>query len=83
MELKIYVGKSNVRGPLATCAKAHLLDTLTGSGVREAISQSLTVVRILDAEGNELAREWYDAATEHEDGNDWISIAERLASSVA
>jgi len=82
MQLEIYVGKSNINGPVATCAKTDLLDTLRDTEVRDAIKQSLCIVRVLSEDGEELASEWYDAATDHEDGQDWDSLAELLAAKV-
>lgn len=48
-----------------------------------AVEEQTKDRRFLDTEGNELAEEWYDAATEHEEGNDWPAIAGRLAASIA
>lgn len=84
MKLEIQIGKS--RSVTFPCTEANLLDTLLGWEVKDAVAQSLTVVRIADAtdsEAADLAEEWYDASTEHEEGNDWESIAERLATSAA
>jgi hypothetical protein len=83
MQLEIYIGKSNINGPVATCAKSDLLDTLRDTEVCDAIKQSLCVVRVLSEEGEELASEWYDAATDHEEGQDWDSLSEALAAKVA
>lgn len=83
MQLEIYVGKSNINGPVATCKKAELLDTLRATEVRDAIKQSLCIVRVLSEDGEELASEWYDAATVHEGGRDWDSLAESIAAKVA
>lgn len=83
MKLEIYVGKTNINGPVATCEKSDLLGTLLSTEVHEAIAQSLIVVRVLNEDGEELAREWYDAATAHEEGKDWESRAETLAEKLA
>lgn len=83
MQLEIYVGKSNIDGPVAICAKSDLLDTLRDSEVRDAIMQSLCIVRVLSEDGGELASQWYDAATEHEEGQDWDTFSESLAAKIA
>lgn len=81
MKLEIYVGKSNI-SPVATCEKAELLDTLRDTEVVDAIRQSLSVVRVLSADGDELASVWYDAATAHNEGQDWESLSESLAETI-
>ncbi len=82
MKLKIYVGKSNL-SPVATCEKEELLDTLRDIEVVDSIRQSVSVVRVLSADGDELASVWYDEATAHEEGMDWDSLSESLAEKVA
>lgn len=80
MNLEIQIGKS--RNTTFACTADTLLDTLLSWEVKDAVAQSLTVVRVANAENREaddLAEEWYDAATDHEDGSDWESVAERLA----
>lgn len=83
MKLEIYVGKTNSNGPVATCEKSDLLETLRGRDVCDAIMQSLCVIRVLTEDGEELASEWYDAATAHEPGQDWNAISESLTAKVA
>ena len=78
MKLEIYVGKSNLN-PAATCEKSDLLAALRGTEIRDAIMQSLCIVRVLSEDGDVLASSWYDAATVHEDGQDWDSLSATLA----
>ena len=80
MKLEIYVGSNSTSARhVASCDSNDLLDALTSREVFNEIRDALTVVRVRDAEWKELASEWYDAGTAHEEGNDWPTIAERLS----
>lgn len=84
--IKIYIGTSKIaylNRQVATCESADLLSALLSRAVAQEIAHSMTKVWVCTEEDAEIASAWYDASTAHNEGEDWLSIAAKLADECA